>query len=311
MEYSLSVLKDPSRIPELIELFRTGLGETTEAYWMWRLFTDNGQPDPPIAVAVEDEAGTLCAMSTILPIIYGGGTSHRKCLQFCDWVVRPDRRGRGLIRMIYDFVCRLYQEKEYDFILEFPNDNSYPIFTKYGFCEEPPIPCFSSPRRLPAIRPRLTDFSADGVEVCFSDSCPLTDEIFTRPDRIERTPAYLRWKYDQNPDTDYKWVGFRQNGSFIGYIVYTLTRGRLRTAVNVYDWEYPLSDTAAFCKAIRAIGRLGSFVSIWGRYDARSLALLGQCGLKESAGGTRLMLKSLSAAGCPESLTLTRIDTDY
>lgn len=311
MEYTLSVLNDSARISELIELFRTGLGETTEEYWMWRLFTDNGQPDRPIAIVVEDEKGKMCGMSSILPVVYGRASSERKCVQFCDWVVHPSHRGKGIIKMIYEYAYCYYRDKGYDFIIEFPNDNSYPIFKKFGFHEEPHVDCWNSSKHLFRRKHQTSDVSVNGVDVCFTDSCPLTDEAFHRDDKIVRTSAFLRWKYDQNPEANYKWVGFKQNGSYIGYIAYVLTKGRFRTAVNVYDWEYPISNNMAFKMAMQAISKQGNFLSVWGRYDRYGQEFLKQCGLKSIACNTRLMLKSISDKGWPEKLTLTRIDTDY
>lgn len=311
MEYILSVLENDDRISELIELFATGLGKTTESYWRWRLFTENGQPDPPIAVVVDDENGKMCGMSSILPVEYGIGTEKRKCVQFCDWVVHPKHRGKGIIRMIYDHTYSYYLNKGYDFIMEFPNDNSYPIFQKYGFSEEAHIDCWRSSSNLFPREHSLHDITVNGIEIVFSEVCPIDSENFYRKDRIVRTPAFLRWKYDQAPNTEHKWIGFKSDGRYIGYVVYTLTHGRFRTAVNVYDWEYPLNNSDALNTALGAIGKKGHFTSIWGRYDVGDRRLLEQCGFKRKSSGTRFMLKAMSVRGMMENITLTRIDTDY
>ena len=311
MEYTLSVLKDPCRIPELIELFRTGLGETTEAYWKWRLFTDNGQPDRPVAIVIDDENGKMCGISSVLPVIYGEGLSMRKCMQFCDWVVHPVHRGKGLIRMSYEYACAYYLERGYDFIIEFPNDNSYPIFQKYGFHEEPHINCWNSTMHLKSLHKKLHDFQIGDTEVRFSAVCPLGEEAFSREDRQYRSSEYLRWKYDLNPATVYHWVTIWEREKCRGYIVYTITKGRLRTAVNVYDWEYPSADSTLLNEIFHRIGKQGNYISVWGRYSQEQRKLLENCGLRKKEGGTRLMMKAISEKGVPFPLTLTRIDTDY
>ncbi|MBR4960854.1 MAG: GNAT family N-acetyltransferase [Clostridia bacterium] len=311
MEYKISVLKDPARIPELIELFRTGLGDTTEAFWKWRLFTDNGQQDQPFAVILEDESGFMAGVTSVLPVLYGEGESARKCIQFCDWVVHPDHRGRGLIKMAYEYAWTYFLDRGYDFIMEFPNDNSYPIFQKYGFHEEPHINCWNSRKHMFISKKAPRDFRINDMEIRFSKECPITGAIFSRDDRICRTPAYMKWKYDGNPETEYHWATIWKKENCTGYVVYTLTKGRLRTAVNVYDWEYPYADSHILREILHKIGKQGNYVSIWGRYSKTEENLLEQCGLRRSMCSTRLMLKALSAKGWPEPLTLTRIDTDY
>lgn len=311
MSYTISVFDDPERIPELIELFSTGLGETTVDHWKWRLFTENGLPDPAFAVVALDKDGKMAGVSSMLPVIYGSGENERKCLQFCDWVVHPDHRGKGIIKMIYRYACDYFSDKGYDFIMEFPNDNSYPIFQKYGFFEEPYIGCMNTSKRLFFSKRIPSDCNFSGVEIRFTDTCPFTNEEFVSVGRIYRNVKFLRWKYDLNPDTEYRYVSLWKNESCIGYFVYTLTRGRLRTAVNVYDWDYYGSDPDILRKVISLLRKMGNYVSIWGRYDGETVALMNKAGLKDVGGTTRLMLKSLSDKPLPEKLTLTRIDTDY
>ena len=57
MEYNISILKDANRINEIIDLFKTGLGDTTKKFWQWRLFTDNSQQDKPFAVIANKKRG--------------------------------------------------------------------------------------------------------------------------------------------------------------------------------------------------------------------------------------------------------------
>ena len=70
MEYRIYRLEDESRLGEICQLFATGLGETTEEYWKWRIFTPNGQAQPELIVA-EDETGQIIGVSSVLPELYG------------------------------------------------------------------------------------------------------------------------------------------------------------------------------------------------------------------------------------------------
>lgn len=307
MEYTISVFKDKNRIPEIIDLFATGLGKTTEEYWKWRIFTPNGQEQPE-AIVVEDESGRLVGVSSVLPEIYGD--KERKCAQLCDWVIYPDYRGQGLVGKLYRYAYERYIGFGYDFMIEYPNDNSYPIFQKYGFTEKENVGSWNTSKRLLAVNRPVESQTRNGVEYRFTDTCPVI-QFRQRADRMYRIPEFMSWKYDQNPTLRFRWLSVWEGMRLIGYFVYTCTKGRLRTAVNIYDWEFEGSATDEFRVAIGLLNRQGNYVSIWGRYGEVEQKLLHGGGLDPAPAGTRLMLKALSNKGWPEPLTLTRLDTDY
>ncbi len=79
----------------------------------------------------------------------------------------------------------------------------------------------------------------------------------------------------------------------------------------MYDWDYYSYDPDVLRIVLSLLGKMGNYVSIWGRYDDETIDLMKKAGLKDVGGTTRLMLKSLSDKPLPAKLTLTRIDTDY
>lgn len=307
MAHRIYRLEDQSRLGEICQLFANGLGETTEEYWKWRIFTPNGQAQPELIVA-EDESGRIIGVSSVLPELYGN--RERKCAQLCDWVIHPDFRGQGLVGKLYRYAHELYSTLDYDFLSVYPNDNSYPIFQNYGFEEKEPIGSWNTPKKLFSKKRTAEDFECCGLAYRFTDTCPVT-AFRQRSDRMYRTPEFMHWKYDLNPDTKFQWLSVWEEENLLGYFVFTCTHGRLRTAVNVYDWDFDPVAQDAFRQSISLLSRLGNYVSIWGRYGAQERALLERAGMALSPGGTRLMLKALSKKGWPEPLTLTRLDTDY
>ena len=184
MQYSISILSDQSRIPEVITLFRAGLGETSIEHWVWRLFSDNGQEDRPFAVIAEDETGRMAGISTVIPTRYG--TSRKKCVSFGDWVVHPNDRGQGLIRKIFDFMCDYSSQRGYDFMLTFPNVNSYPILRRYGFADLTGVSSWNSVRnRLPFDANRTAE-SIRGFHIGFQSDAPLQhSQIHGKTDSFE------------------------------------------------------------------------------------------------------------------------------
>ena len=310
MEYNISILKDISRLPEIVELFKTGLGDTTTQFWEWRLFANNGQQDKPFAIIAEDKNGKIVAMSSILTAVYGKEKPY-KCLQLCDWVVHPEYRGKGLIGAIYRFVCDYFKNKEYDFIIEFPNEMSYPIFKKYNFIEENTIPSFNSSKNIFKHKFIEKSITHNGINLLFSKNCPFSDESFSYDNRLKRNAEFLIWKFDKNPVTKYHWLSLWQNDTCIGYFVFALHTGRIQTAVNVYDWEFFSTDTNLLKFALKQLKSFGNYVSIWGKYPENVVKLLLKSGLKQKNEGTKFVHLSLSEKPFPKDLILTRIDTDY
>lgn len=309
MDYKISVLTDHSRIDEIIRLFSTGLGTTSHEHWIWRLFTPNGMRQPE-AIIAETESGRIVGMASILFEEYGN--HDYKAIQFCDWVVDPEYRGQGIIGKIYRYALAKYEADGYDFIIEYPNDNSYPIFQKYGFTELENIGSWNTANHIVFHTIKLQNKNIGSAEYQFFDKCPLNDSDFIqKKGRIYRCHEYMTWKYDQNPDVDFKWLTVRKHERLIGYFVFTVTHGRIRKVINVYDWEFDNEQSDEFVIAIKLLNKLGNSVSIWGRYQPDEIALMESASMTHSTGGTRLILKAISNKGYPDKLTLTRIDTDY
>lgn len=307
MSNRIYVLKNEDRLDEICALFATGLGETTREHWQWRIFTPNGQL-PPEAVVIENEQGRLMGMLSVLPELYGNRTW--KCAQLCDWVIHPAFRGQGLLGKLYRYTYERYAALGFDFLVGFPNENSYPILKYFCFDEKESPGCWNSKKKLLMFKQPVENSDFEGLTYRFTSACPI-QSFHQRPDRIFRTPEFMHWKYDLNPDVSFQWLAVWKATQPIGYFVYTCTRGRLRTAVNVYDWEFDPTAQKAFCKAIELLGRHGNYISIWGRYEEKERKLLQDAGMTEGTSGARLMVKSLSEKGYPDPLTLTRLDTDY
>lgn len=309
MDIRISVLDDVSRIDEIIDLFSKGLGKTTREHWMWRLFTPNGMKQPE-AIIAEDEKNRIVGMTSILFEEYGN--QEYGAIQFCDWVVSPEYRGQGIIGKLYRYALKRYEEDNFDFIIEYPNNNSFPIFQKYGFEIKMPIGSWNTSSRVYLGNPGYNSKTKGSISYCFSQSCPLQDNDFIqKPGRIFRNRQFMEWKYDLNPDTDFEWLTVKDSNELLGYFVFTITHGRIRRVVNIYDWDFKSDKVFEFSNSIKLLRKYGNSVCIWGRYPAESITLMEFASMKFSAGGTRLILKSISDRGYPDELTLSRADTDY
>lgn len=312
MKNNIYNFRDESRISELIELFRLGLGDTTEKHWKWRLFSCDFSPKPE-AIVMENEFGKIIGMGTVLPLKYGD--SEYKCVQLCDWVVHPEYRGQGVIRKIYDYIYKRYEEKGYDFLMAFPNENSYPILKKYNFVEQSPPVCWNTKQHFffSFKRKCNTEFNVkeNGFVYRVTKNQPFIQPILQKKDRVFRTPQFLKWKYDLNPDFEFQWLSIWQGSVLCGYMVFSQTHGRIRTAVNVYDFDYWLSDSKPFCIALKLLKSYGNYVSIWGKISTEEKRLCVDANMYETNAENKLVLKAISKKGYPAQLRITRIDTDF
>ena len=310
MGYHISILKDENRLPELIALFQTGLGETTAAHWKWRLFTENGQEDQPFAVIIEDK-NSIVGVLSILPALYWDGTKHLKYAQLGDWVIDRACRGKGCAKLMYKYVEQFFMTNLFDCFIGFPNQNSYPILKKYGFQDVPGVTCWNTKNRIIYRNiPVGTERKYKDIIYRFENICPEIQTFPKSKGRIYKNHSFMKWKYDLNPDETYKWLSLWQDETCIGYFVYLLTKGRLRTAVNIYDWEYFGTDPGYFRYAVKLLQQEGNFVSFWGRYPDEKIRLLQEADLYDSHADIVCIVKQIADTEIPE-LTLTRIDTDY
>lgn len=302
------VLTDKQQIPDLIELFRQGLGDTTEEYWEWRLFTDNGVVSPETIVA-ENEVGKMIGMMSLLPVNYGEHGEY-KGISLCDWVVRPECRGQGIIKRMYQFAMERYEKRGMDFLFGFPNENSFPILKKYKYDLHTGLEVWNSSFHFHFNCKECHEMYDKNIEYQVTKACPIMKEISQRKERSYRTPKYFRWKYDMNPETEYQWLSVWKEKEICAYFVFAIGKGRMRTAVNIYDWELFVDDAEILRTACKIMCSYGNFVSIWGFYGEREQKLLKEAGLKNSPANTHYMTKQVSTKKIPE-LVLTRIDTDY
>lgn len=259
------VLKDEKRIPELIELFRLGLGETTTEYWKWRLFMDFGG-DPAEAIVTQNEQGQLVGMMSVLPTRYGK-KGELKGVNLCDWVVQPEYRGQGLIGKMYHFMTERYQNLGYDFMFAFPNEMSYPILKKYGFESHMGIESWNTGIHFNLYKKKIGKCIKNGISYQVTKTCPFTEQIQQSEDRNYRSLEFFKWKYDLNPETDYQWLSAWRDGQLLAYFVFTITKGRIHMAVNVYDWEVWYDDMDLLREASKVLKSYGDYVSIWGLYN--------------------------------------------
>lgn len=314
-EYKLKRFTDKNRIPELQELFRKGLGETTREFWEWKYWEENGLPESFILVA-EDVNNKIVGMFGFQLLKYLCGDDSIILVQTQDLVIDPVCRGKGLMKTLYTEAMRICKEKGAIAFLAYPNKNSYPIFLKYGASDMPKISSINTRRNyFSCLKKEISELCIGEWSIKITDKIP--DNIYnSKPQtsyKLDKNQEYLQWKFDSNPDEEFKWLIIYDKESIKGYFVFSPNRGRISTAVNVYDFD--LSEEVPeniIKKAISILKTYGNWVSIWGSFSERESAMLKNAGLrKESKGKTNFTIHSFENKEVNIDLLLTRADLDY
>lgn len=159
------------------------------------------------------ENGNLLAMNAMVPetLIYEGGTASG--WQSCDTATHPKARGRGLFKRCIETLRKPLVDGEVSF--GYPNANATPGWVRSGWKTNSVLDIFVAPwprfANPPAIQP------IDRFDAAYDELARRT----LRPGTvcIERSAAYLNWRYRSDPHSPYSVLEYRDNGKLEGFIV--------------------------------------------------------------------------------------------
>ena len=314
MDYRIYPLENTDRLDEICTLFATGLADTTPDFWKWKHFSDNGMPKGMILVA-EAEDGSFAAVFALQPENYVCNGEKTVIIQTEDLVILPAHRGSGLMKKLYFYAKEHYAKEGATALLGFCNDNSYPIFVKYGATDMGDSYSWDSAKSLLPIYLNKKRATHKDWKIEVTDEMP--NDLFylenTESFQMEKNDTFMKWKFVDNPEGPFYWLTIRKNGVLMGYVVYAVTQGRLRRAVNIYDWALnDQVDAAVLKRAVDLLRTHGNWVNLWGRYTDAILDRWAAAGIKnKNEQGTRFILHALTDEPLPENWHLTRADLDY
>ena len=314
MEFRIYPLEDTARLPELCDLFAKGLAQTTAEMWLWKHYTENGLPEGMILVA-EDETGKLRAMFAMQPAWYRRGNERILLVQTEDLVIDPECRGQGLMRKLYDYTMDHYRQQGAIALTAFScNDASYPIFLKYGAKALRDIGSIATPKSLIPKKWRKATYDKDGLQILVCDQMP--KDLFCAPCetafKMENTYRTLQWRFSEDPGRSYQWLTIRKDSRLVGWLVFYVNKGRLRSAVNICHWELlDCVDAKTLAQAILILQRLGHWVSLWGIQTPDALALWHAAGLtKVEPAHDHFMYHIINDQTPPTAWYITKVDSD-
>jgi GNAT superfamily N-acetyltransferase len=313
MEFRIYPLTDTSRLPELCVLFAKGLAKTTPEYWLWKHYSDNGLPKGMVLIA-DDESGKMRAIFAMQPAWYRQGNSKIMLVQLEDLVIDPECRGQGLMRKLYSYTMDYYRTQGAAGLIGLSaNDKSYAVLTSYGFCNLGGIRSFRTSKTL---IPHFSknNYRKEGWNIVIGDAMP--DDLFfsshSSSFKLEKNQQFIEWKFNKSPEHAYQWLTIRRDGVLEGYIIFYVNKGRLRSAVNICDWELNESiNDWILRKTVKILQSKGNWVSLWGRLDDRSAARWHQAGLTiENQDKDYFIYYPIDDSQLPVNWHITKADSD-
>jgi len=241
-------VKHLDEMGQLLELFRICCRQDrSEEHWRWEYMENPlASADPDVIVAL-DGRRIVGARPFWLAELWVGN-ERVSAAQHCDTMVHPDYRSKGIFGQMGEFGVRYLRENGFALSYGFPGPMARAGFLKQGYrivaqTENMFRPV--RPERLLSYRLRNRVLSGGlgllysvlfpsglkntplprgpfEVRTCdrFSDELREIDSLRDRSAiEVVRSESYLRWRFDQHPDNEYRYLVATKEGELWGYAV--------------------------------------------------------------------------------------------
>ncbi len=181
------------------------------AHYQWKYQTPYGTAK----TALIYEGDSLVAMNSMYPLQVADGERTYRAWQSCDTATHPSARGKG-----YFMKCLAALKAELgpdELFLGFPNKNSRPGLTKFGWTHRGDIHTWV--RVLPGRRQsrfgEITELAEFGAaqDAFFSELRAAGGPL------LDRSAAYLTWRYKRHTLNHYDAYALSENGRQTGLLV--------------------------------------------------------------------------------------------
>ena len=289
----------------IIDLFRLVFRQVINlTFWKWR-FVEN--PCGKGIIKLMFDADTLIGHYAVIPTMVQVAGRLTKAVFSMTTMTHPDYSGRGIFTYLAEEVYSSCVRQGFSFVYGFPNDNSYPGFTrKLGWMvlgktvtlekilnEETGIQTVSADIESVERFDNRVDILWDKVK----------DEFKVAVPRVEK---YLNWRFVQNPDVRYqKYILSDGSGQLAGYAVLKeyvhgdVKKGHIVDILAVDNDEVVRTLVRHSCDHFQS--KQITDISAWFPADSRYWRVMKQEGFRvEKPGqnfGVRVFTKAGSLAG--------------
>lgn len=255
MEYNiLDRARFQKLLPQIVRLHDQCFGPgMTEAYFRWRYL--NGPMDD-LFVHVAMDGGTLAAFYAVSPLMITCGEARYKAALSLNTMTSPDYRGLGLFPRLANDTMEHLRQEGYKAVIGFSNVHSNYIFNQHiGFSTVYEVPMLELP---------LEGQTCGGAALEFDDRFEGRYPRRQSGDRIrvEKSPEYLRWRYSDSPEADYRCLVLRAGGQVAAYAVSKRWRDRLNLVE--FHGESPEREAELLDRCIQyAVEEGCRYLTVW------------------------------------------------
>jgi hypothetical protein len=231
-------------LDDYIDLFKAGGSNKKKENLEWLHF--NNVVNDTQCQLVYDKSGSLASIYATLPVYVNLAGERVSAVQSLDTITSVNNRGQGLFIASAEKVYDSCKKEGYGFVYGFPNGSSIHGFSKkLSWKVLDPIPFLFKPMRLGYfIKKVIKKWPQNFIDLPiyfggkiqkkdmerispvtsfddeFTDLWRCFSELFSVA--VERDAEYLKWRYLQKPNEDYKIFQYRNVEGLLGYIVYSV-----------------------------------------------------------------------------------------
>ena len=214
-------VRSPTRadLPAIRELYRATKGRLRPGgYDAWRFF-DTPLGDSPSLVALQD--GACIALYLMWPAGLSLGGETVQAVQIMDVMTHPDHRRRGLFLDLAEGTRRIALERGFELGYGFPNELSLSLFVRHRNAHHVGnVGTWSADFRGRILRsgrrrqPSVKGVDLDPTRPESGELESLVGELHREPGvcRVEKSLAYLDWRYSEASGERYDWLSLRSPG---------------------------------------------------------------------------------------------------
>ncbi|MCX5852800.1 MAG: GNAT family N-acetyltransferase [Deltaproteobacteria bacterium] len=287
---------DQSTVAQQVALFnQVFCSSRSEADWLYKHRDNPLSTQYNIFGAVN--GGEIIGINGFMPMNFQIEDQALKAVQSCDSAVNPNYRGQGVFAKIITSAEVFYRDLHVDFLLGFPNKNSYPVLMKIGWLhlldmQSIMIPCNIIPMlemklkiSLPKEINKLTEIfwrktysianQYNNIKVLVSDISPFSEHEYKQINRSEKlvfskSPQVVKWKLDNNPLHTFKYYIASKENRLLSFLI---VQERVSSKKNgmrwfrIIDWGL-LSDNmnnlaCSYAKMLLIMKNTADLISLW------------------------------------------------
>lgn len=293
-------------------------GQRTAAFFRWKHAQN---PFGPSVAMVAEADGKVVGFRTFMRWEFVSGAGRVRAVRAVDTATHPRHQGRGIFtRLTRAALDRLRDDT--DLVFNTPNSRSLPGYLKMGWEAAGEVPIAIRPVhwvRFALGARRATGGTASGSP----PDCPfppLADVLDALPiesllaqtaqprDRLTtpRTMAYLKWRYTNAPDLDYRGIAITAGSELRGLAIGRPRRRGPLAEFTLSEALAPSGDRATVRKLLRAATRSGCDHVATHLSPIASMAQIGRsAGYLQPRGQSMTLAVNPLTGVCPDPRRLT------